>query len=287
MSATTTMITDLIDPEVMADMIDGKIEKKIVVTPFAKLDTTLQGVPGSTITVPQYKYIGDAEDVAEGVECGTTKLEATSTTVTIKKAMKGVTITDESILCGYGDPVGQANTQLAMSIAAKVDNDAMDALQTAQLAYDGSAAVISYDGIVDAVDVFSEEKNTEKAIFVHPKQVTQLRHDTNFLSADKYPGQVIVTGEIGTIAGCHVVPSLKVPLNSAGTAYLCPIVKLEHDDETDDETAALTIYLKRNTNVEKQRVSRSRKTDITVDKFYAVALSNQSKVVLASFKAAK
>ena len=44
----TTKIADLINPEVMADMISAKIEKKLVVTPFAKIDTTLVGQPGNT-----------------------------------------------------------------------------------------------------------------------------------------------------------------------------------------------------------------------------------------------
>ena len=55
------------------------------------------------------------------------------------------------MLSGYGNPVGEANTQLAMAIAAKIDNDCMDVLQTATLTYDGSAGIISYAGVVDAV----------------------------------------------------------------------------------------------------------------------------------------
>ena len=62
-------------------------------------------------------------------------------------------------------------------------------------------------------------------------------------------------------------------------------VKLEGEEQTEDETPALTIYLKRDTNVETQRQSLKRVTDISVDKFYTVVLSNQSKVVLAKFKA--
>ncbi|MEG1577642.1 MAG: N4-gp56 family major capsid protein, partial [Oscillospiraceae bacterium] len=61
-------------------------------------------------------------------------------------------------------------------------------------------------------------------------------------------------------------------------------VKLEQDVETEDETPALTIYLKRDTNVEKERKSGTRTTEITADKFYAVALSNEAKVVLAKNK---
>lgn len=284
MANITTMLADLINPEVMADMISGKIQSKIVVTPFAKIDTTLAGRPGDTITVPQYAYIGDAEDVAEGVAAGTVKLTATTKEYKVKKAMKAVELTDEAVLSGYGNPVGQTNNQLGKSIASKVDVDAMDALQGAQLTHDGSAKVISYEGIVDAIDVFDEEVNTEKVIFIHPKQMTQLRKDANFISADKYPGQVVMTGEIGKIANCRVVASKKVPLDEGSANYLCPIVKLNQDNETEDETAALTIYLKRNVNVETERDTLARKTIISADEHYVAALTDTSKVVLAKFK---
>ena len=49
-----TKLENLINPEVMADIISGKIENKIVVTPFAKVDRTLVGKAGDTITVPQF-----------------------------------------------------------------------------------------------------------------------------------------------------------------------------------------------------------------------------------------
>jgi N4-gp56 family major capsid protein len=284
MANQTTMIADLINPQVMADMISAKIPMKLVVAPFAKVDTTLAGRPGNTITVPQYAYIGDAEDIAEGIAAETVKLATSTTDVTVKKAMKAVELTDEAVLSGYGNPVGETNSQLAKAIASKIDSDAMDALQTAQLVYDGSASVIKYTGVVDAIDLFDEEVNTDKVIFVHPKQVTQLRKDADFISADKYTGDVVMTGEIGKIANCRVVAAKKVPLDEGGANYLCPIVKLNNDAETEEDAPALTIYLKRDTNVETDRVSLARKTDISVDKHYAVALSNTAKVVVAKFK---
>lgn len=281
----TTKLENLIDAEVMADAISGKATSKVRVTPFAKIDTTLEGKnAGDTITVPQFSYIGDAEDVAEGVAAGTVQLTATTTTAKVKKAMKAVTLTDEAVLSGYGDPVGQTETQLAKAIAAKVDSDAMDALQTAQLKYDGSSSAISYAGIVDAVDVFEEEVNSAKVIFVHPKQVSKLRKDTEFLAADKLAESVRVTGAIGKICNCEVVPSKKVPENEGGTGYVCPIVKLNEDSETENEAAALTVYMKRNVNLETERHTLSRTTDISVDEIYTVALSDASKVVLATFK---
>lgn len=285
MANNVTKISNLIDAEVMADAISGKLKNAIRVTPFARIDTSLQAQnAGDTITVPRFAYIGDAVDVAEGVECGTVLLTASTTKVKVKKAMQGVTLTDEAVLSGYGDPVGEANNQLTKSIAAKVDSDAMAALQTAQLKYNGIAAKISYSAIVDAVDVFAEEFNSPKVIFIHPSQVGTLRKDPDFLASDKIKDQVIVTGAIGKIANCEVLPSRLVPLDSTSAGYVCPIVKLEQDNETEDETPALTIYVKRDVNVETERHSKSRTTDITVDEIYAAALSNSSKVVLATFK---
>lgn len=279
-----TKLENLIDAEVMADAISGKLEKAVRVTPFAKIDTSLQAKnAGDTITVPRFAYIGDAEDIAEGVECGSVQLTADSVQVTVKKAMKAVTLTDEAILSGYGDPVGETNNQLTKSIAGKIDADAMDALQSAQLTYPGTAK-ISYAGIVDAVDVFNEEFNSEKVIFINPAQVGTLRKDAEFLSADKLAESVRVTGAIGKICNCEVVVSKRVPLNEGGDAYLCPIVKLNEDAETEDESPAITIYVKRGVNVETERLTNKRSTEISVDEIYAAALSNASKVVLASFK---
>lgn len=277
-----TKIENLVNPQVMADIITGKIEKKIVVTPFAKIDTTLQGQAGDTVTVPSFAYIGDADEVAEGAEVESATLTASSTNFKVKKAMKAVSLTDEAVLSGYGNPVGEATTQLAKAVASKVDADAMEALKGAQKSYTSSEA-ISYKGIVNAVDKFEEEVQSEKVMFVNPAQVTTLRLDADFISADKYENHVMVNGEIGMVAGVRIVPSKRV--EKVGSNYECPIIKLNNDPETEDDAAALTIFLKRDTNVETERQTKSRTTDISVDKIYGVAITNQEKVVVAKFAA--
>ena len=139
-----TKLEQLVDPEVMAPMISAKLEKAIKVTPFAKIDNTLQGRAGDTITVPKFQYIGDAEDLAEGVKAGTVQLTTTTAEYKIKKAVKQVQLTDEAVLSGYGNPVGETNNQLGLAIASKIDQDAMDALQSATVAYTGTGK-ISYN----------------------------------------------------------------------------------------------------------------------------------------------
>lgn len=206
-----TPMNNMINPQVMGDMINAKIEAQLKLTPYAKLDTSLQGVPGDTKTVPSWNYIGDAADVAEGEEVGLTEMTANQTTFTIKKAMKAVGLTQEAINSGYGNPVGQAESQLAKAIAGKVDSDVIDAAYTTPMVVNKSSAVIGYDAIVDAVTKFEDEEDgIEKVMFIHPKQEATLLKDDDFISRDKFTGEVAVNGAIGKIAGCWIKKSKKV-----------------------------------------------------------------------------
>lgn len=277
-----TYLTNLVNPEVMGDMIAEALPKAITVSPFAAVDSKLQGVPGDTVTVPVYAYIGDAEDVAEGGAIPTSTLTATTTKVTIKKAGKGVNITDEAMLSGYGNPLGNAQGQLTKAIASKIDSDCIDSLSGVTTNVYTGTTIINYDGVVDAVDLFDEETQTPKVMFVHPKQVTQIRHDQTFLDINKYPitNGVVMTGTIGQLAGCQVVPSRRVKV--VDSKYVDPIIKIG-SEVTDTDLPAFTIYLKREVLVESGRDMDHKITKINADKYYAVAVSNPSKVVLAKF----
>ena len=326
-----TKLNNLINPEVMGAMIGAKIDAQLKLTPYAKVDTTLVGVPGDTKTVPSWNYIGDAEDVAEGAEVGLTTLTASSTTFTIKKAMKAVGLTQEAVNSGLGNPIAQAETQLAKAIAGKVDTDVLDAVYTGKNVYAASTlAVIAYGGLVDAIAKFEDEEDgIDKVLFIHPAQEATLLKDSDFLSADKFTAGVAVNGAIGKIAGAWVKKSKKVRLvsyekdNATGTLdisaanlaeyqakvdpsvelvagdkvkalaaasqyYLCPIIKLEPDspetEYTEDELPAVTIFLKKDIQVDAEWLPKKQQTDVTAAKYYGVALTNSAKVVLAKFK---
>ena len=284
----TTMMANMINPEVMGSMINAKVEALAKLTPYAKVDTSLQGVPGDTKTVPSWNYIGDAEDVEEGAEVGLTTMTAASTTFTIKKAMKAVGITQEAINSGLGNPVGQAESQLAKSIVGKVDNDVLNAALTATNVVGDGAAAINYSGIVDAVTAFEDEEDgIDKVMFISPKQEATLLKDPDFTSADKFAAGVAVNGAIGKIAGCWIKKSNKIKAKSG--VFTNPIIKMEPDsaetEYTEDELPALTIFLKKDTTVDAEWFPKKQQTDITACKYYGVALTNAAKVVLAKFKA--
>lgn len=335
-----TKIGDIINPQVMADIIEAKIEAQAKLTPYAKLDTTLEGVPGNTVTVPSWNYIGDAEDFNvetasdTDAEMSVSKLTAGSTTFTVKCAGKSVGILQTAINSGLGDPVGQANVQLAKAIASKVDNDVIACAYTATNIYDGTSAKIGYTGFVTAVTKFEDEEDgVDKVCFIHPGQEVSLLTDSQFISADKFEAGVAVNGAIGKIAGCWIKKSKKVLYrgyekdNSDGTItivsdattetatkwhlahaqsmcadtlavgdkikalsapyYMNPIIKLEADsadtDYTEDELPALTIYLKKDTQVDHEYFPKKQRHDITATKYYGVAKTNDAKLILAKF----
>ena len=120
----------------------------------------------------------------------------------------------------------------------------------------------------------------------HPNQEADLLNDSQFTSADKFTAGVAVNGSIGKIAGAWVKKSKKV--KNVGGVWYNPIIKLEPDsaetEYTEDELPALTIYLKKDIQLDHEWFPKKQKHDFTVAKYYGTALTNASKVVIAKFK---
>lgn len=259
-----TTTTEMLDPQVLKDMISASLPAAIKFAPLATIDTTLKGRPGSTITVPRWKYVGDATDVAEGEDIDVAKLEKSTADFTIKKAGKGVEITDEAILSGYGDPVGEANKQLKLSIANKVDNDIIVAAKDATLTYTLTAGV-TVDAVSEALDKFNDEDDAATVLIVNPKDATKLKKDAaaNFGKASDLGDQILVKGTFGELFGAQVVRSRKV---EEGEAFLI-------------RQGALGLLMKRDVDVETERNTRNKTTLITVDEHYGAHIYDDSKII--------
>lgn len=280
----TTTTTQMVIPQVWADMISAGLPSAIKFTPFAAIDDKLVGTPGNTVTIPSWAYIGDAKDVEEGADIEVTQMASSTKQMTIKKAGKAIDVTDEAILSGLGDPFGEGQRQLTMAIASKLEEDVITALEGATLTLDKALVTISYDGIVEAVDKLAEESDTEKFIFVHPTQITALRKDVNFIDKTKYGNDVMMTGEIGMVAGCRVIVSKRV--RKVGETYQNYVVCMTStQDNGSPALPPVTIYVKRGATVEADRDILAAKTVVAATQHYGVGLTNDSKVVKVTFKA--
>ena len=258
---TITKMEHMINPEVLASMVDGELEFALKFTNLATVDHTLVGRAGNTVSLPAYKMIGEAEDVAEGEAIPVEALATEMENVTVKKAGKGVRITDEAILSGYGDPLGQASKQLAKAIAAKVDSDVMACLDEIGPEMTISKA-LSADTISEALVKFGEDIEGQKVLLISPAQLHTLKQDKTWLSVQELGREALAEGAIGQIHGCDVVISNRI----TDTNF---IVK----------PGAVAIYLKRETSLETERIHNIRVTELTVDKHYTVHLADVTKAI--------
>ena len=257
-----TKLENLINPEVLAEYLDWKMMDAIKFAPLCNVNRDLEGRPGSTLTLPKYEFIGLAEDVAEGEDVTFANLAAGTVDVTVKKAGKGVQISDEAILSAYGNPQDEIAKQLLMAIAGKVDNDCVEEFRKATM--EAPAGPFGRNMVIDMIAQFGEDIEEDMVLLVNAKHLAELRKDDAFIHV--MDGQVIISGEIGQIFGCKVVVSNKVQENEAF------LVK----------AGAVEILMKRNVMVEADRNIVNKTNMFVVDEHYAVYLRDESKIVKAT-----
>lgn len=252
-----TKLAQLVSPQVLADMISAELPNAIALAPLAVVGRKLQGSAGNTLTMPKYGYIGDAKDVAEGADIEISQMSTTTTTVTVKKAGKGVEITDEAILSGYGDPVGEIKNQLKMSIANKIDNDLFTALRGATLTATGAVSVA---GLLTARAKFGEKVNQPAVVVMNSKNYVKIASEiVNLENTDR----VLINGVVGKVAGLQVAISDKL---SDTEVFIIA-------------EGALGIELKRDVMVESDRDIIAGINVYTANEHYVAYLKDETKAI--------
>ncbi len=273
---TQTKIAQLVNPEVMADMVSAKLPKMIKFTPLAYVERELVGQPGNTVTVAKWVYSGDAKDITEGEAIVPDQLTTDKSTMTIKKAGKGVEVTDEALLSGYGDPLGQAAHQISLAIANKVDNDlVVEAKKATQYVDDAPTTGAALD---KALAVFEDEEDARYVALVNPKDAIDLRADTvkEWVRGSEIGANIVISGTFGETHGVQIVRSKKV---EKGKGFLVKVSAVETDTDDVAKYGAFVINLKRDVAVETDRDILKKTTVITGDEHYGVYLYDPTKVV--------
>ena len=257
-----TKLAQLINPEVMGAFAERKLEAEFKFAPLAVVGHELQGQAGDTLTIPVWGYIGKAEDVEEGAPIPISKMGQTKTSVKVKKAGKGIELTDEAVLSGLGDAVGEGEKQLAEAILDKVNKDCFDVLMaTTTLQHTAEGNKLNADAVADALVQFKEDVHEGQVLFVSPKRYAELRKDPAWVTV--LAGEKFISGQVGEIMGCSVVVSNTV----------------EDDKALIVRAGALGLELKRDTMIESDRDIIHKSTIITIDKHYVAYLKDASKVI--------
>ena len=268
----TTMLANLVDPEVLAAYIDKKLIDNIVFAPLAEVDTTLVGAPGDTIKFPYYSYIGAADDLTEGSAISTVSLNASTVSCQIKEAGKGVEISDTAILSAYGNPVGEIGDQLVKSMGDKVDIDFLTTMGGigAGMTYSTSTstAALSVDDISNSLELFGEDIDGKKSLLVSPALYTKIRNTKDWCPASEFAAGALVRGAVGQIFGCDIMVTNRLR-NANKLKEVAYIVK----------PGALRLVLKRNTLLESDRDILRRMNVFTATKHYVTYRYNESGMI--------
>ena len=273
---TQTKIAQMVNPEVLADMVSAKLPKMIKFTPLAYVERELVGQPGNTVTVAKWVYSGDAKDITEGEAIVPDQLTTDKSTMTIKKAGKGVEVTDEALLSGYGDPLGQAAHQISLAIANKVDNDlVVEAKKATQYVDDAPTTGAALD---KALAVFEDEEDARYVALVNPQDAIALRADTvkEWVRGSEIGANIVISGTFGETHGVQIVRSKKV---EKGKGFLVKVSAVETDTDDVAKYGAFVINLKRDVAIETDRDILKKTTVITGDEHYGVYLYDPTKVV--------
>ena len=154
-------------------------------------------------------------------------------------------LTDEAVLSGYGDPIGEAAHQISVAI-----DDAMDIALLAALAansaseqnYTASASTgLAPEDIPLALAKFGEDAEGQKALLVTPDFYAMLigqPASSNWIPASEIAANVKIRGSVGMAYGCQVIVTNR--LKASGNLY---IVKPD----------TLAVFIKRGAMVETDR----------------------------------
>lgn len=270
-TTTGTYLSALFNPQVVADLIDVKLTDNMVFGPLARIDRTLQGRAGNTVTLPYYSYIGAASAVSEGYDIPISKLIQNTSAVSIVKYGKAVQITDEAVLSGYGDPIGEAAGQIALAIDDAMDNlllTKMASVSSTQVyATSNASTALEPEDIPLALVKFGEDYDGQKVLLVTPAFYAKLigkPASTNWIPASEIAANVKIRGSVGMAYGCQVIVTNR--LTASGALYIV-------------RPGALAVFMKRDTMIETDRDILNQSTVLAGSKLCAPYVMNEAGII--------
>jgi hypothetical protein len=241
----------------LTDLLNTKMNTRS----FMAVDSSLSENPGMSKTINVYTYTGSVEEVAEGNTVAVRGvISFTPATHTAKLYQQVFDYTDEDIMA---DPkvldmgMEGASTLMVNDLNTKY----FAQLQSASLKQPYTSGSISYDTFVDAISLMNLEDEAGLFIVIGTDLKAALRKDADFTAARQ--GEIIFNGQIGNIAGIPVVVSKLVPAN---VAYIA-------------DKAAVTMFVKKDSEVEQARVAETRTNTVIMRKVGLVALTDATKLV--------
>lgn len=231
------------------------------------IDNSLTASAGMTKTINTYTYTGTAEEVSAG--SGNTSRGSISfvgNDYTVKMVQQAFDYTDEDFM--KDNVIVDMGIKGATSVMAnKMTSDFYSALATkgsggsTELVKGitfAKGSALSYDVIVDAISELNLEDESKVFVVIPNKWKAALRKDSDYVSARQ--GEVVYNGQVGTICGIPVIATKAL----TDKAYVMT-------------NEAVSLFLKKDVEVEQDRDADKRKNSIYLRDCYVCALTDATK----------
>lgn len=241
---------------------------------YMTIDSSLTQSAGMYKTINTYtNTAGNVEQLAEGVGNSTTGVvsvvskdyrvltEQYRWMYSDEDVMKDPTIVDAHVKYAAEKIANKLTSNFYSALDTQVGGEGADAddylVHTEMMA---SGKHLSYDFVVDCLDYLNFEKEDELFLLIPNKWKKYIRKDEDFRSAKL--GEILFTGMIGTICGIPVVAT-----------------KALTDEGFIMTKEAVTMFIKKNTEVESKRDPDKRENWFWNRAVYVCALTDASKAV--------
>lgn len=231
------------------------------------IDDSLTASAGMTKTINTYTYTGTAEEVAAGA--GNTSrgsIAYVGNDYTVKMVQQAFDYTDEDFM--KDNVIVDMGIKGATSVMSnKMTTDFYAALatqnsgKTAELVKGitfTKGKALNYDVIVDAISELNLEDESKVFVVIPNAWKASLRKDEDYKSARQ--GEVVYNGQVGTICGIPVVATKAL----TNKAYVMT-------------NEAVTLFMKKDVEVEQDRDADKRKNSIYLRDCYVCALTDATK----------
>ena len=273
-----TINTNIIVPEVYASLVREKIKGKCKVAQFLVNLGDLHGKVGETIKFPKWGYIGDAKDWNINTPMDVTQMKQTETSATIKAIQApAVKVADYDSEVELGNAIEEASNQQAIAVGRKYDTDAISCALTSPLKYQlANKNTVTQEEMIAMLGLYGDDRDSADfdAIVVSSLFAPSFYQMPMFTSREKTMTRdgngITVNGVIGYFLDIPVVLSDRLYDNTNTEGFILVMKK-----------NAISIIPKENPFAETSRDASLRQTTIYLSQFYAMALTDDTAIVVA------
>lgn len=236
----------------MTDLVNSKVEVRSLMT----IDYSLAEVAGLKKTVNKYTYSGKVEKLTKGAK------NATKGSVTFKPSVYTVERYQQTF--AYNDMDIMQDPYLldvaTSGASTLMSNEIKEEYYTeiAKISNKFEYTAFNYAAIVDALAELDKEVEADMFIIMGNDLRAAIRKDSDFIASKQ--GEILYTGQFGTICGLPVIFSKLVP---EGTAYIT-------------KKDAVKFFVKKEGSVEQDRDVETKDNTVVYERHGVMALVDET-----------